>query len=186
VSASALSPPRVAGPCRHCGRVAEGFPGDYASCPHCHKMTKLPPQPPPGWRLVHRVGQLASIPYYMVTLFYSSIVAIAWTGGGTGLGGGTIVVLVFAAWIFTIMRFGAAAEHQPGWWFPVVAYHLSSFLVPVAFWLAARGCAAVSEGAWGLAGIGSILGALAVSGVCLLAYGVARGRTARLRVVRDA
>jgi hypothetical protein len=106
------------------------------------------------------------------------------TSGRAGFFAGAAVVVVFAAWILTIMRFGVGAEHQPGWWVPVLGFHVASILLPVGFWLAARGYASMSAGFFDLGAIGSVLGALLVFFTCLLSYGMARGMTARLRIVR--
>jgi hypothetical protein len=149
-------------------------------------MTPLPDDPPRGWRRVHRPDLLTSLPFYIVALFYATIVGIALTGGGSSLVGGVIVVLIFASWIYTIMRFGAAAEHQKGWKTPVMAYLFASALVPLAFWLGARGVAEMASGSFGPRAIGSIAGAAALLVLSLLVYGLARGRTARLRIVPEA
>jgi hypothetical protein len=177
--------PVVAGPCRKCNRTISGFPGDYSKCKHCQTMSMLPADPPPGWRTVAHPERLTALPAYFIVSFYASIVAIAWTGGGTGLVGGGIVVLVFAMWIFSIMQFAKAAERQRRWWLPVVLYHVACIVIPVCLWSGVGGCTAVANGDFSplafLRMIGSAIGLF----LCVLIYGFARGSLARLRVVRQ-
>lgn len=177
--------PVISGACKHCKKNVSGFPGDFARCPACKRMTQLPLEPPRGWRLINDPAKLAVMPFYFVLLFYGSMVAIAWTGGGTGLAGGAIVVVVFAMWIFSITQFSKTAHRQQGWWVPVLLYHVASVIVPICFWLAARGCAPIMQGSVSAGAIVDIAIALAGLFVCLLIYGWARGRLARLRVIRN-
>ena len=176
--------PTVAGTCRNCGRTISGFPGDLGKCRHCRKMTLLPADPPPGWRLVAQPERLTVLPVYFITSFYASIVAIAWTGGGTDFIGGGIVVLVFAMWIFSIMQFSKAAEHQRRWWLPVLLYHLACIAIPLCFWLGLGACNAVSQGRVSPIAVLRVLGSVVGLFLCVLVYGFARGSVARLRVVR--
>lgn len=178
--------PFITGTCRRCGKAISGFPGDFAKCGPCGTMTQLPLTPPPGWRLVRRAEQLPAIPIYMVAGFYASIIAIVLTQGGTSLVGGAIVVLVFATWIFSIMQFKKAAEHQPRWWLPVVLYHVAGSAIPLCFWLGAGGCDSVMHGDVSLGAISRLLASAVGLLVCILIYGFARGSVARLRVVRSA
>ncbi|MCB9867028.1 MAG: hypothetical protein H6816_10400 [Phycisphaerales bacterium] len=175
--------PLVTGTCRRCGRAVAGFPGDFAKCSHCSVMTQMPLTPPPGWRLVAHPDRLTALPFYMIATFYLSIVAIAWTGGGSGIVEGGIVVVIFAMWIFSIMQFSKAAERQRRWWLPVFLYHFASLLIPLCLWSGLTGCTAVFHGEIGVSAL--VRAVLSVVGlfVCILIYGFARGAVARLRVV---
>ncbi|MCB9850632.1 MAG: hypothetical protein H6817_07995 [Phycisphaerales bacterium] len=176
--------PMVAGTCRKCGRAISGFPGDLGKCGHCKVMTLLPGDPPPGWRLVRRPERLMVLPVYFIFSFYASIVAIAMTGGGTGLVGGGVVVVVFAMWIFSIMQFSKAAEHQPRWWLPVLLYHVACVAIPICFWLGLGGCNAIAHSEVTPTALLRVLGATIGLFACMLIYGFARGSLAKLRVVR--
>jgi hypothetical protein len=147
-------------------------------------MTLLPADPPAGWRLVRDPDKLKVLPFFFVVSFYASIVAILWTGGGTDLAGGAIVILVFATWIYSIMVFAKAAERQKGWRTPVIEYHLASLIMLPCFYQVLPACNEVLGGNFGplisLRFIGSAIGLF----LCLLIYGDARRRVAHLRIVR--
>ncbi len=176
--------PVVKGACSKCGRSVSGFPGDYARCGKCDHMQMLTSEPPAGWRHVVHADRLTTLPFWFVTLFYMSIGAIAWTGGGADIYSSGLVVLVFAAWIFSIMQFSKAAERQRRWWAPVLEYHIVAMLmIPSFMWL---GAVVASVANW-VIDIW-ILAWLLIAGVllfvCLLLYGDARRRIAHLRIVR--
>lgn len=144
----------------------------------------LSAEPPPGWRLVAQHDKLKVIPIYFIMLFYASMIAIVWTGGGTGLAGGTVVVIVFAMWIYSVMTFSRAAERQPGWWVAVLEYHVASLGFLLCYFVVLPSCLAAAggqfEGLVSLRLIGAILGLM----VSVLVYGDARRRVAHLRIVR--
>lgn len=148
-------------------------------------MTMLPSDPPRGWRLVTQHEKLKAIPFYFIMLFYASMIAIVWTGGGTGLAGGTVVVIVFAMWIYSIMTFSRAAERQRGWRIAVLEYHVASLGFLLCYFVVLPSCVAAAGGEFGpvlsLRFVGAILGLM----VSVLIYGDARRRVAHLRIVRD-
>jgi len=184
-SLSADAGPTVSGNCTHCQRVVAGFPGDFAKCESCKRMTTLPLEAPHGWRLIRDPNKLVVLPVYFVVLFYASILAIAWTGGGTDPVGGGVVVIVFAMWIYAIMQFSRTAERQRRWWTPVVLYHAASLLVPVCLYNIVRAASAIAGGTFTVGTVGRVFAGIAGLLVCFLLYGFARGRVARLRLVRD-
>lgn len=187
-----LQPPQPAGDrdaepiimdhCSHCGARVGGFPGDYARCT-CGRMHMLPGDPPAGWRLVQDTGRLKVLPFYVVSLFYASIAAIFWTGGGTGLMGAAVVVLVFAMWIYAIMSFATAAEKQRGWWICMLEYHLSSVGFLICFFVVLPRMLEVFSGRLGALLSPAMLGACVGLVVCIVVYGDARRRVAHLRIV---
>lgn len=176
--------PVVNGHCSKCGSAVAGFPGDYARCDKCQHMQMLSSDPPPGWRTVAHGDRLTQLPFWFVTLFYASIGAILWTGGGTDFYSSSIVILVFAGWIFSIMQFSKAAERQRRWWAPVLEYHLVAILmIPGFMWLAGAFMAIVN---WTITGMTLLwmLFAAVILFISLLLYGDARRRIAHLKIVR--
>ncbi len=176
--------PVVDGACSQCGSGVAGFPGDYARCNKCQHMQMLASEPPPGWRTVARSERLTQLPFWFVTLFYASIGAIVWTGGGSDVYSSGIVILVFAAWIFSIMQFSKAAERQRRWWVPVIEYHIVALLmIPGFMWLAGAFMAIVN---WTIDGkvLLWMLFAAAIMFISLLLYGDARRRIAHLKIVK--
>jgi len=176
--------PVVHARCNRCGKSVSGFPGDYGKCTSCKHLTRLPAEPPSGWRLVHQADKLNVLPFYFVALFYASVVAIFWTGGGTDLIGASIVVIVFAMWIYSLMTFSRAAERQKGRWIVTIEYHVASLLALVSFFVLLPGCMDVFQGH--IATLFSLrtLGAFTALPICVLLYGDARRRLAHLRIVR--
>lgn len=169
--------------CSHCRNRVGGFPGDYAKC-KCGAMTILPADPPAGWRTVSDPARLKVLPFFLVTLFYASIAAIFMTGGGSGLGGGAIVVIVFAMWIYAIMNFSATAEKQPGWWICVLEYHIASLGMLCCFFVVLPRVMEALSGQFGSLISLPMLGAVTGLLICLLIYGDARRRVAHLRIVK--
>lgn len=176
--------PVVDGVCSNCSTGVSGFPGDYARCTKCNHMQMLSSQPPPGWRHVVYADRLTTLPFWFVTLFYASIGAIVWTGGGSDIYTSGLVVLVFAGWIFSIMQFSKAAERQRRWWAPVLEYHIVALLmIPSFMWLAGV-VASVANWVIDIWILVWLLIAGVLLFVCLLLYGDARRRIAHLRIVR--
>lgn len=175
--------PEVVGRCTKCGNPIPGFPGDFARCKNCRTRVQLPPDPPAGWRTVADPEKLTALPAYFIITFYATIVALAWTRGGQGLAGGAMVIVALAMWILSIMQFARTAERQRRWWVPVLLYHAAGIAIPFCFFGGLQGCRPILRGEPDLAAfalsIGSVVGLFA----CMLVYGVAKGLTARLRIV---
>ncbi|NOX58319.1 MAG: hypothetical protein GXP29_05595 [Planctomycetes bacterium] len=139
---------------------------------------------PAGWRFVGYAQRLVLLPLWIVPLFYASIGAILWTGGGTDLVSSAFVVIVFAGWIFSIMQFSKSAEHQPRWWVPVLEYHIVALLMIPCFRWFMGGVSAITTWTVDWMSMAWLFFALVVSFVCLLLYGDARRRVAHLKIVR--
>ena len=177
--------PLVHGRCQTCAAPLRGFPGDFAKCRACRRMTMLSADPPAGWRTVRDPARLQALPAAFIVMFYAAIAAFFWTGGGTDLVGGAVVVIVLSTWIFSIMQFAKAAERQRGWWLPVIEYHVAGVFVILSFWMLVDSVMAMLRStAASLTLLTLVLSVFALF-VCTLVCGDARRRIAHLRIVRD-
>ena len=97
----------------------------------------------------------------------------------------SVLVIVFAMWIFSIMQFSKAAEKQRGRWLPIVEYHIAGLLALPCFVWSMGSCNEISQGRINATVLLWLL--LAVVGLfaCVLIYSDARRRVAHLRIVRD-
>ena len=185
-ASSASDGPLVYGRCQTCAAPLSGYPGDFAKCRTCRRMTMLPAEPPTGWRMVRDPARLKALPTGFIVMFYSSIVAFFWTGGGTDLAGGAVVVIVLSMWIFSIMQFAKAAERQRGWWMPVVEYHVASVFIILCFWKMVASAKAMFAASFDARNLLTLVLSILALFICMLICGDARRRIAHLRIVRDA